>query len=117
MPATQILYGGFVPGQVLLLLAIAVGGGLFLRDAFKLYRLMLVGQSEVRTDLPLERTRGWITNVLAQARLLTRTYPGTMHALIFWGFLVITVSTIEQFGRGLWSEFRIPLLTDSGVFL
>src|SRR5438309_10670392 len=116
MPATQLIYG-VIPGQLLLLAALAVGFGLFLRDATRLYRLMRLGLPENRTDQPLLRTQGWLLNVIAQARLLTRTYPGIMHALIFWGFLVITVGTIEHLGRGLWAGFSIPVLSDSGFFL
>ncbi len=116
MPATQMNYG-FIPGWFLLLVAIVVGGGLFLRDATRLYRLLRLGTPENRTDHPVERTVSWIYYVLGQARLLTRTYPGVMHAFIFWGFLVITIGTIEQLGRGLWSGFSIPLLSDSGIFL
>ncbi|HZT08425.1 MAG TPA: heterodisulfide reductase-related iron-sulfur binding cluster [Chloroflexota bacterium] len=116
MPATEVVYG-FIPGWLILALAIAIGVGLFLRDAYRLFRLMRLGRSERRTDQPLQRTVGWVLNVLAQARLLSRTYPGVMHALIFWGFLVITLSTIEIFGRGLWSGFRLPFISDTGAFL
>src|SRR5580765_6636889 len=106
MPATHMVYG-VIPGQLLLLLAIAVGIGLFFRDAYRLYLLMRLGGPANRTDQPMERTTGFLMNVIGQARLLTRTYPGVMHALIFWGFLIITLSTIEQFGRGLWAGFSI----------
>jgi Fe-S oxidoreductase len=115
MPATQIAYG-FIPGQLLLLVAILVGFGLFARDASKLYKIMRLGQPASRTDQPLVRTQSWIKHVLAQGRLLTRTYPGVMHALIFWGFLVITVGTIEQFFRGL-TGFPLPVITGNPLFM
>ncbi|MEA2639354.1 MAG: hypothetical protein QOF51_748 [Chloroflexota bacterium] len=116
MPATQIAYGP-IPGQLILLAVIVIGVGLFLRDAARLFRIMRLGQPANRTDDPVRRTRGWLLHVIAQGRLLTRTYPGIMHALIFWGFLVITLGTIEILGRGLLgSWFGIPLLSDSGVF-
>lgn len=116
MPATQIAYGP-IPGQLILLALMAIGVGLFLRDAGRLFRLMRVGRPASRLDQPLERTRGWIVNVLGQARLLTRPYPGVMHALIFWGFVVITLSSIDHFGRGLWADFRLLFLSDSPPFL
>lgn len=115
MPGTQIALGP-IPGQLLLLMAIAVGGGLFLRDGFRLFRIMRLGRGTWRGDQPLKRTGTWLVQVIGQQRLLTRPYPGIMHALIFWGFLVITLSTIEQFGRGLWADFRLPLLSGSGLF-
>jgi Fe-S oxidoreductase len=117
MPATQISYGP-IPGQVLLLLVIVVGVGLFLRDSSRLFRMLRLGGPSKRTDHVWERTRGWLIHVMGQARLLTRTYPGIMHALIFWGFVVITLGTIEMVGRGLFGRgFGIPFLSDSGLFL
>ena len=116
MPATQIFYGP-VPGQLLLLVAIIVGAGLFFRDGLRLFRLLRLGRATWRGDQPLQRTLVWLVQVIGQQRLLTRPYPGIMHALIFWGFLVITLSSIEQFGRGLWADFRLPLLSGSAFFL
>src|SRR5688572_14706618 len=115
MPATQITYG-FIPGQLLLLVAILVGVGLFLKDASRLFKMLRLGLPANRTDQPALRTKGWIKHVLGQARLLTRTYPGVMHALIFWGFLVITVGTIEQFFVGL-TGFPLPFVTHNPVFM
>src|SRR5688500_8292325 len=116
MPATQVSYGP-IPGQLLLLLLIVVAVGLFVRDAGRLYRLMRLGGPETRTDQVGRRTRAWLVHVLGQGRLLTRSYPGLMHALIFWGFLVITLGTIEQLGRGLFGPgFFVPFLSDSGLF-
>ena len=48
--------------------------------------------------------------------MLTRPYPGWMHAMIFWGFLVITLSTIEMFLRGLWPGFPLWLPMDTGAY-
>src|SRR5688500_16910239 len=115
MPATQIPYG-FVPGQLILFIAILVGSGLFLRDASRLFKMLQLGLPANRTDQPGLRTKGWVTHVIGQARLLTRTYPGVMHALIFWGFLVITLGTIEQFFRGL-TGFPLPLVSGNPAFM
>lgn len=115
MPATQISYGP-IPGQLLLLFAVLVAAGLFLRDAGRLFRIMRLGQPECRTDQPARRTAGWVKHVLAQGRLLTRTYPGIMHALIFWGFIVITVGTIEQLLRGL-TGLPLPAVTGNAAFM
>ncbi|MBM2809758.1 MAG: (Fe-S)-binding protein [Chloroflexi bacterium] len=115
LPATLINYG-VIPGWALLAAVIAIGGGLFLRDAYRLLKLMLLGRPASRVDHPVERSRSWLIHVIGQARLLTRTYPGVMHAMIFWGFLVITLGTIDMFARGLWSEFRLPILGGTGFF-
>ena len=62
---------------------------LFARRALFLTRLVRVGKPVARaTDLPV-RVRNEATIVLGQRKLLQRLVPGLMHAVIFWGFLVL----------------------------
>lgn len=42
---------------------------------------------------------------------------GPMHATIFWGFIIITVGTIELLGRGFFGHFDIPLISGQAWFL
>ncbi len=49
------------------------------------------GGPERRCDRAGERLWGVITNVVGQLRVLRETYPGLMHGLLFWGFLVLMV--------------------------
>lgn len=107
----------FIPGNLVLLAVTILAAAIFLRDAFQLYRLMRLGRPEDRLDHLPDRVKGFIVYVLGQARLLTRPYPGLMHAFIFWGFLVITLGTIEIFGKGIFPGFALPLLDRSPVFL
>ncbi len=50
-----------------------------------------------RTDRIGERIVTVISNVLGQKAVLKRPVIGIMHTLIFWGFLVITIGTLEAF--------------------
>ena len=107
----------FLPGWLPLLVAILVAGFLFFRASHRLYRLLMLGAPDDRTS---DAGARWLTfgqHVLAQGRLLTDTYSGWMHALIFWGFLVITIGTIEMLGKGLWSGFYLPILDRNPAFL
>jgi len=62
---------------------------LFARRALFLTRLVRVGKPVGRaSDLPA-RVRNEATIVLGQRKLLQRLVPGLMHAVIFWGFLVL----------------------------
>lgn len=45
----------------------------------------------------MDRVLTTITNVLGQKAVLRKPAAGIMHATIFWGFLVITTGTLEQF--------------------
>src|SRR3972149_11535037 len=41
-----------------------------------------------------------------------------MHALIFWGFLILSLCTSETFGKGLFAgSFALPLLDGNPSFL
>jgi Fe-S oxidoreductase/nitrate reductase gamma subunit len=116
MPATRDPYL-LLPGWLPLLAAILVAVLLFFRASRHLYRLMMLGVPDDRTDESAERWRTFGRHVLAQGRLLTDGYSGWMHALIFWGFLVITVGSIEMLGKGLWQGFYIPVLDRNPAFL
>ena len=51
---------------------------------------------------------------VGQKRLLFRdTKSGLMHAMIFWGFLIISLRTITFFGLGYDNNFVLPFLTGS----
>ncbi|MCM2322323.1 MAG: (Fe-S)-binding protein [Oligoflexia bacterium] len=43
------------------------------------------------------RTLAAIADVFGQRAVLRKRGPGIMHATIFWGFLIITIGTLEQF--------------------
>lgn len=50
-----------------------------------------------RTDRISERVATTISNVLGQKAVLRKPIVGIMHSFIFWGFLVITIGTLEAF--------------------
>ena len=59
-----------------------------------------------RTDTP-DR---WLT-------LGCRRASWVMHATIFWGFVILTLGTIEFFGKGVIEGFSLPLLSDAAPYL
>jgi Fe-S oxidoreductase len=52
--------------------------------------------------------------VVGQRKLLQRLGPGLMHALIFWGFLILLTTIIEVFGEVFDEAFTIPFIGRSG---
>ncbi|MBI4491231.1 MAG: (Fe-S)-binding protein [Chloroflexi bacterium] len=117
MLATRDPILGFLPANLVLLLAIVVAVGLFARSAYHLYRLVRLGRPEQRTDHPAERWDAFLRHVLGQGRLLREPAAGLMHALIFWGFLVITVSTAEMLLGGLIPGLTFGPLTANPVYV
>jgi hypothetical protein len=96
--------------------AIAILGGLAVRRAVYLVRLTLKAQ-----PMP-QRMRGvgekivyQLRRVLGQEKLLQWTGPGVLHALTFWGFLVIQTTLIETVGEVFDPAFVIPLVGHSAV--
>lgn len=69
-----------------------------------LYRMMKNHQGKAkRVDHILERIMTTIANVLGQKAVLKKRAAGIMHATIFWGFLIITIGTLEQFASTLYA--------------
>ena len=103
-------------GALLLALLAALGFGAFLWRSWKLFRYMRLGGPDDRTDRPARRLRDELVIYLGQRKLLKRPYlvRGAAHALIFWGFLVITLGTLDLLLAGIFG-LRLPL-TDTGMF-
>jgi len=53
-----------------------------------------------------------ITNVLGQKAVLRKKSAGIMHATIFWGFLIITLGTLEQFVSTIYQPANFQFLGD-----
>jgi Fe-S oxidoreductase len=109
---------GIVPGQLIFLAMIVVALVLFARRAAYLIGLLTTGKPTVRWDAVPARLRAVIVYVLGQLRLISGDFaPGIMHAVIFWGFIVLTLGSAEYFGRGFVESFGLPLLSDTPGYL
>ncbi len=109
---------GVVPGWLPFDALIAVAVVLFVGRALFLVRLMLTGKPAARWDKLPARLLSVVVNVLGQARLIRGDFwPGIMHATIFWGFCILTLGTIEFFGKGITEAFYLPFLSNSPVYL
>ncbi|TMB91213.1 MAG: (Fe-S)-binding protein [Chloroflexi bacterium] len=65
-------------------------------------------------DLP-GRLRAFFVYVLAQGRLLRWPYAGILHALIFWGFVVLLTAIVQGIVEALWQGFHFNQLPGSGA--
>ncbi len=87
---------------------VAVAGGLAFRRARLLTGLVRLGRpADRRGDLPVRLAREG-TRVLGQRKLFQRFLPGLMHALIFWGFLVLLTTILEVGGQAIDPTFELP---------
>ena len=109
---------GVVPGWLPFYALIAVALVLFARRVSVLVRLMLKGKADMRWDRVPARLARVIVFVVGQARLIGGDFwPGLMHATIFWGFIILTLGTLEFFGKGVTESFSLPFLSDTPVYL
>ncbi len=66
--------------------------------------------SGTRFDRIPERVLTVVMNVLGQRAVLKKRGAGIMHATIFWGFLIITLETMENFGYELHPGFTFEFI-------
>jgi Fe-S oxidoreductase len=99
---------------VLLATLLVAAGGLFAGRAHLLSRIVRLGRSVDRsTDIPARLGRE-ATHVLGQRKLFQRLLPGVMHALIFWGFVVLLSTIAEALGQAVDPNFTLPWIGRSG---
>ncbi len=97
--------------KLLMTLVIALSAALFARRTRTLVELLRLGR-----DAPL-KPRRWgpklaqqLVVVLGQRKLLQWSLPGAMHALIFWGFVVLLTTIAEAFGAVYQEDFALPII-------
>jgi nitrate reductase gamma subunit len=71
--------------------------------------VMLKAKSENRFDRPLDRVWNTIRIAFLQTKLLKNKKSGWMHALIFWGFLILVLRAGHFFVIGFFQEMPVPL--------
>ncbi len=110
-----------MPFKTIMFIIIFLGAlGFFGFSVRRMIALIAMGKPENRWDKPGERLKNMMTVAFGQSKLFREPAAGMMHALIFWGFLVLLSSVLEAIGEGLiqGSSFRfIGLLYQPLVFL
>jgi Fe-S oxidoreductase len=78
----------------------------FAYSAHRLISYLRLGKPDPRLDHPLARLKNVLTIAIFQKKIFRDPVAGPMHALIFWGFIVITVGTTELILHGM-----VPAIT------
>jgi len=99
-----------LPGIIVFIIILAGAIGLFAMAIRQRYLILRLGQPENRFDQIGERVKSLFVYVLGQKKVLDEAYPGLLHVLIFWGFLVLALGELQFFGEGLYPGFVLPLL-------
>ena len=96
--------------------ALAVAGTLFAKRASFLWRLVRAAKPTERFDDVAGRVKNEALIVLGQKKLFQRLLPGVMHALIFWGFLVLFPTIVMAMVAAVNRDWSIPWLGSQGWF-
>jgi Fe-S oxidoreductase len=86
------------------------------RRLLVLYRLLRLARPmpERMGNWP-QKLRYQLQHVLGQQKILKWTGSGALHALIFWGFVILQTQSIEAIGEVFDPDFAIPLIGRSEV--
>jgi Fe-S oxidoreductase len=87
------------------LFILVLAAGFFALNVQRLVRYMRIGYDEPRSDHPWQRLKNVFTVGIAQTKILRDPVAGAMHATIFWGFIVLTIGTIEILIQGVFPRF------------
>lgn len=96
--------------NIAFLLVLLAAASLFAFSVRRLLRHLKIGQPENRFDHPWERVKRTLLVAIAQSKILREPLAGVMHALIFWGFVVLLLAVIESIGEGLVEGFSFRFL-------
>jgi len=92
------------PITVGILLGLAIGA--FGYSCFRWFKIISSGQPDPRFNDYKQRLKNVLVIAFGQTKILRRDFKaGLMHAIIFWGFLVIALRTILLFGMGFDQSF------------
>lgn len=96
------------PKSIIMILLLIATFGFFAYNIYNLVRLITLGKkSDNRFDqIPL-RIKKVLIYVFGQRRLFKYRFAGIEHAMIFWGFVIITIGTIELLIGGVIPGFQL----------
>jgi Fe-S oxidoreductase/nitrate reductase gamma subunit len=105
LPTEGLVLG--LPGRVVFSLLVLAAIAAFVYSASRRVRVLLAGRADDRFTRIPERIRRTFEYAFAQKRMFRDFYAGVFHILIFAGFVVLTVRTIELVVAGLVPGFTL----------
>ena len=82
----------------------------FTYNLIRIRSYLMLGRSENRFDNIAVRIKKVLLVGIAQTKILRDPAAGIMHALIFWGFMVLLTAVTEAFIQGFYTPFSISVL-------
>jgi Fe-S oxidoreductase len=98
------------------LFVLVIAAGFFALNAQRLYSYIRIGLAENRLDHPAKRIENLLTIGIFQRKIFREAVAGAMHATIFWGFMVLTIGTVEILIQGVFPGFTYERWLPEPVF-
>ena len=92
------------------LVLLIVGLGLFARTVYGRFLVLKAGKPETRWDLVENRVRALLEVGLGQVKMFKEPASGLLHALTFWGFVVLGARTTQLFVQGFIPDWPLPFI-------
>lgn len=91
--------------------------GFFAFNLAKIWKLIQVGagQEDARIDNIPERVRGMVVGGFLQPKMLKDLGPAIMHYMIFFGFITVTIGTLETLVHGIFHSFTFRSIFGDGL--
>ena len=93
--------------NIIFLIALIVGFGLFFKSTKEIYRNIKLGKKIDRSDQPEVRWKTMGKVALGQSKMVKRPIAGFLHILVYVGFVIINVELIEIIIDGIFGTHRI----------
>jgi Fe-S oxidoreductase len=110
-PASQAYLG--IPGYVFAWFILLISLALFGYVLFRRYQLLRLGQPDPRFGMIRQRLRDLVVYGLIQKKQPRYLWAGCLHLMIFWGFVVLGLRSIDLVSQGLGLPFLRPLMGSS----
>ena len=81
--------------------------GFLAHTLYHISKLFLLTKKEFRFDQLLRRSKILLFVAFGQTKMMKRPLAGVLHALVYWGFLVITIGTLEMMIDGITGTERV----------
>jgi Fe-S oxidoreductase len=105
LPTERVIFG--LPGRVVFGLLVLASIAFFVYSMSRRVRVLLAGRMDDRFTRIWERVAKTLEYAFAQRRMFRDFYAGVFHILIFGGFVVLTVRTIELVITGIVPGFDL----------
>lgn len=93
--------------NILFLLALALGGTIFVRNIKRLIRNIKLGKEVDRTDNAPLRWKNMAKIALGQYKMVKRPVSGIIHVFVYLGFIIINIEVLEIVIDGLFGTHRV----------